>query len=191
MSQYRRLYIPGGTIFLTIVTYQRQRIFAKSENIALLKNAIAKIRTEKPFEITGAVVLPDHLHFLWTLPANDSNYSYRVSRLKVLFTKSLRGKKYQPQNTSTSRIKHRESDVWQRRFWEHTIKNENEFENFLNYIHYNPIKHGLVSCPHLWQYSSFKTYINKGVYEKNWACICEGKMATILDFSDIIDNIRE
>ncbi len=95
----------------------------------------AKTRTERPFEITGAVVLPDHIHFLWTLPPNDSDYSQRVSRLKILFTPSLRGRGSLPQNVSDSRRKHRESDVWQRRFWEHVIKDEADQERHLEYIH--------------------------------------------------------
>lgn len=191
MSNYRRLYLQGSTIFLTIVTYNRQPIFANPDHISLLRQAIAKVKSERPFSIEGAVILPDHLHFLWTLPPNDHNYSYRVSRLKVLFTKSFRGKKYQAENISNSRLKHRESDVWQRRFWEHTIKNENEFENFLNYIHYNPVKHGLVSCPHFWKYSSFQTSVNKGIYEDDWACICHQKKPKIPDFSTIINYTGE
>jgi putative transposase len=191
MSEYRRLYLPGSTIFLTIVTYNRQPIFANSENIILLRKALAKTRSEKPFEITAAAILPDHLHFLWTLHPDYYNYSYLVSRLKVLFTRSLKDKKYQSENISHSRIKHRESDVWQRRFWEHTVKDESEFENFLNYIHYNPVKHGLVSCPHFWQYSSFQTWVNKGIYQHDWACICHDKKPKIPDFSKIIDYTGE
>ena len=89
------------------------------------------MRTEKPFEITGTVVLPDHIHFIWTLPSNDSNYSQRVSRLKVLFTRTLLEKRPTPVNISVSRRKHRESNVWQRRFWEHTIKDELDLEKHL------------------------------------------------------------
>jgi putative transposase len=191
MSQYRRLYIPNGTIFLTIVTYQRQPIFALPDNISILRLAMSKIMSERPFEINGAVILPDHLHFLWTLPSVDTDYSYRVSRLKVLFTRLFRGKKYQPTNISSSRIKHRESDVWQRRFWEHTIKNESDFEKHLEYIHYNPVKHGFVSCPHLWEYSSFQTWVKKGIYPIDWGCSCGGKNPLIPDFTTIIDSVGE
>lgn len=96
MPQYRRAYTPGGTVFLTFVTYNRTSIFANSQNIAYLKSAVATVRSEIPFEITAAVILPDYLHFLWTLPANDGDYSKRVGRLKVLFTQSLRGKQALP-----------------------------------------------------------------------------------------------
>jgi REP element-mobilizing transposase RayT len=89
MSNYRRVYIPGGTVFLTLVTYQRYPIFSKPENVSLFRHAVANIRSEMPFEIIGAVVLPDHIHFIWTLPNDDQNYSKRVGKIKVLFTKSL------------------------------------------------------------------------------------------------------
>ncbi|WP_228059143.1 REP-associated tyrosine transposase [Nostoc sp. LEGE 06077] len=139
MSQYRRSYVPGGVYFFTLVTYRRIHLFSNVENISLLRQAIAKMRKELPFEITAAVVLPDHLHFIWSLPPDDSNYSQRVSRFKVLFTRSLRGKRSLSQDVSASRRKHRESDVWQRRFWEHTIFDEHDLHRHLDYIHYNPL----------------------------------------------------
>ncbi|MBF2007997.1 MAG: transposase [Chlorogloeopsis fritschii C42_A2020_084] len=186
MSQYRRSYVPGGTFFLTLVTYCRTPLFSEPENISHLRTAVAKIRTEKPFEILGAVILPDHIHFLWTLPSDDSDYSQRVSRLKVLFTRLLRGKKSLPQNVSASRRKHRESNVWQRRFWEHTICNEADLARHLDYIHYNPVKHGLVSCPHLWEYSSFHKWVKKGKYQADWACSCCGKKPPLPDFAHMV-----
>ena len=191
MSEYRRCYIPGGTFFLTLVTYNRYPLFESIENINRLRNAVAKVKTEKPFMILGAVVLPDHIHFLWQLPPNDSNYSQRLSRLKVLFTRSLRGKKVLSQNISASRRKHRESNVWQRRFWEHTIKDETDLQQHLDYIHYNPVKHNLVSCPHLWQYSSFSRWVKKGKYPQNWGCICEGNKVKIPNFTNINHNFGE
>lgn len=174
MAEYRRKYLPGGTFFLTLVTYNRTPLFANPENVSHLRNAIATTRAEMPFEITAAVVLPDHLHFLWTLPPTDTNYSQRVGRLKVLFTQSLRSKQALPQ-VSISRRKHRESDVWQRRFWEHTIRDQADLSNHLNYIHYNPVKHGFVSCPHLWQYSSFDRWVRLGKYAADWRCCCGGR----------------
>ena len=138
MPNYRRMYVPGGTYFFTIVTYQRQPIFADPENISLLRKAITTIKIEMPFTIIGAVILPDHLHFIWQLPPEDSAYSKRIGKMKVLFSQSL--PKKSNQENSISRIKHRESNIWQRRFWEHTIKNEADLENYLNYIHYNRCK---------------------------------------------------
>ena len=147
MSNYRRAYVPGGTFFLTLVTYRRAPLFAEPKNIARLRAALTKTRHKRPFEIVGVVVLPDHLHVLWILPPGDTAYSDRVSRLKVLFTRSLRGKNALPNTVPASRRKHRESDVWQRRFWEHTIRDEADLEQHLAYIHYNPVKQDLVPCP--------------------------------------------
>lgn len=185
MSQYRRSYLPGGTFFLTLVTYKRIPLFSDSENVSRLRVAIARTRTERPFEITAAVVLHDHLHFIWTLPPDDSNYSLRVSRLKVLFTRSLRGKWSLPVKVSASRRKHRESDVWQRRFWEHRIIDDNDLHRHLDYIHYNPVKHGLVSCPHFWEYSSFHTWVKRDGYKIDWGCSCGWNLPQIPDFREL------
>jgi putative transposase len=111
MPQYRRTFVPGGTIFLTLVTYRHTPFFSKAENVARLRAAVAKTIAEQPFEIIAAVVLPEHLHFLWKLPPHDSGYSQWVSQLKVLFTRSLRGKRTLPDTVSASRRKHREHDV--------------------------------------------------------------------------------
>lgn len=185
MSEYRRNYIQGGTFFLTLVTYDRAPIFSNPANIHKLRVATSTIRAEMPFEIIGAVVLPEHIHFLWTLPPDDYNYSKRIGRLKVLFTQSLHGKNNLPQDVSISRLKHRESNVWQRRFWEHTIRDEDDFAKHLDYIHFNPVKHGLVSCPHLWKYSSFDKWCDRGIYRADWCCSCLTKKTQIPDFSQI------
>jgi len=96
-----------------------------------------------------------------------------------------------PQNVSNSRRKHHESDVWQRRFWEHTIRGEADFEQHLNYIHYNPVKHGLVSCPHLWEYSSFHRWGQKGMFINDWYCVCSGGKLQVPDFGEISEKFGE
>lgn len=191
MPEYRRAYVPGGTFFLTIVMYNRIPLFSEPENVSRLRKAVADVKSEMPFEIVGAVILPEHMHFIWTLPPNDTAYSKRVGRLKVLFTQSLRGRRQLPKNVSSSRRKHRESDVWQRRFWEHTISDEEDFEQHLDYIHYNPVKHGLVSCPHLWPYSSFHRWVQKGGYTADWCCTCHGRQVQEPDFTKIADRVGE
>ena len=191
MPEYRHIYVPGGTFFITLVTYQRKPLFSNPENISKLRYAVATARSEMPFEIVRAVVLPNHIHFLWTLPADDLAYSKRVGRLKVLFTQSLRGKGRLHKNISSSRAKHRESDVWQRRFWEHTIRNEADFERHLEYIHYNRVKHGFVSCPHLWGYSSFDRWVQKGMYKNDWCCGCCSQELTVPDFTGISEKAGE
>jgi len=190
MSEYRRFYREGSIIFLTIVTYNRQPIFKDEKNIALLRQVTAIVKSEMPFEILGAVILPDHLHFLWQLPPDNGDYSKRVGRLKALFTKSFKQKNNLIQEVPRSRIQHRESNIWQR-FWDHHIRNEQDFEQHLNYIHYNPVKHNLVSCPHFWQYSSFDLWVKKGVYSSQWACICDDNNRKIPDFSSINHNFGE
>ena len=173
MPNYRRIYIPGSTVFLTWVTYQRTPILTQPDNLALFRKAVSKAKNEAPFEIVAAAILPEHVHFIWKLPDQDSDYSKRVSRIKVLFTRALRGKETQPRNLSQSRRKHRESDVWQRRFWERTIRNDQELAHCLDYVHYNPVKHGLVSCPHFWLHSSFQKWVNAGHYSHDWGCQCK------------------
>ena len=176
MPNYRRLYIPGGIYFFTIVTYCRRPLFKNGDNIELLRSAVAKVQTKKSFKIVAAVVLPDHMHFLWQLPRDDSNYSQRISRVKVLFTRAYKSKNQSSLEISASRYRHRESDVWQRRFWEHSIRDEADLQNHLDYIHYNPVKHKLVSCPHLWEYSSFSHWVNRGRYASSWSCTCGQKI---------------
>nr|WP_231636892.1 transposase [Planktothricoides sp. SR001] len=135
--------------------------------------------------------MPDHLHFLWQLPEQDCNYSARVGRMKVLFTRALRGNAEMSQNLSASRRKHRERDVWQRRFWERSLCDRQQVNHYLDYIHYNPVKHGLVACPHAWEYSSFSCYVAQGMYSEDWACQCQGCSTEIPAFSDIIDYVGE
>ena len=176
MPKYHRVYIPGSSVFLTLVTYHRTPIFQDPENIQRLRWATAMTKTDMEFEITAAVILPDHIHFMWTLPEEDTNYSKRVGRLKVLLTQSLRGSQSLPKDVCISRQKHRESNVWQRRFWEHTIRDEADWIKHLNYIHFNPVKHQLVRCPHQWEYSSFHRYVREGYYSEDWGCQCDGRV---------------
>jgi putative transposase len=183
MPNYRRAYIPGSTVFLTLVTYQRSPLFTTSNNITHLRQALNTVLIEMPFQFIGGVVLPDHLHFLWTLPEQDSNYSKRVGRMKVLFTQALRGKRCLPTTVSLSRQKHRESNVWQRRFWEHTIRDDADFWRHFDYLHYNPVKHGLVKCPHEWEISSFHRWVDRGVYERNWGCHHTERSEEIMEMS--------
>ena len=174
MPKYRRLYVPGGAVFLTVVTHERRPLFKDPRNIERLRQAATTVMAEMPFAFEAAVVLHDHFHVLWTMPEGDTNYSKRMGRLKVEFTQSLQGRNALPVDVSASRRKHRESDVWQRRFMEHTIKDEQDFEDHLHYIHYNAVKHGYVTCPHAWPHSSFEKWIARGVYTRKWACACGG-----------------
>lgn len=191
MPEYHRAYVPGGTFFLTLVTFERQRLLAEPDNAARLRRALAAVKRERPFQAIAAAVMPDHIHFVWTLPDGDGDFSSRVGRLKVLFTRSLGESHAQRAGTSRSRLRHRERNIWQRRFWEHAIRDERDLERHVDYLHYNPVKHGLVSCPHLWPHSSFTRWVRRGAYAPNWCCVCEGRASSFPDFSDISETVGE
>ena len=177
MPEYRRLYVPGGTYFFTLVTQDRRKLFEDPENVERLRAAVRQVRAQWPFDLVAGVVLLDHLHFIWTLPTNDSDYSKRIGRIKVLFTRSLIGTRWEALagvSRVRSRERHHESEVWQRRFWEHTIEDERDYENHFHYLHFNPVKHELCACPHLWEASTFEHWVQQSVYDHNWCCCCEG-----------------
>lgn len=191
MSDYRRYYVPGGSYFFTPVTYLRRPLFSTAANIDLLRGACRTVIQELPFEFAAAVILPEHAHFIWTLPPGDAEYPKRLGRMKVEFTKQVRPRGYYARVVSASRRKHRESDVWQRRFWEHTLRDFDDFKAHLDYIHFNPVKHGYVSCPHLWPYSSFHRWVELGEYDLTWGCQCNGRKPEAMDFSAIEDTVGE
>jgi len=190
MSDYRRYFVAGGTYFFTLVTHQRRRLLHDEGNVEILRSAIRSVRNESPFEIDAAVILPDHMHFIWSLPPGDSDYSKRIGKLKARFTKTFSADIAEKPVVSESRSKHRESHIWQRRFWEHTITDEDEFQRLFDYIHFNPVKHGHATCPHAWKFSSFHKWVARGVLDKSWGCSCDGRLVN-LDFESIDDVIGE
>lgn len=157
----------GNTYFFTVVTFKRQRILCLDKSRQLLRAAIGKIRETHPFAIEAWVLLPDHLHCIWQLQENDLDYSKRWGFIKREFTKGTNGWLNTPcQNAS--RRKHREGTVWQRRFWEHMIRDDHDLKAHCDYIHYNPVKHGLVTAPKDWPYSTFHRYVRDGKYPLDW-----------------------
>jgi putative transposase len=189
MPYYRRFFVPGGTYFFTLVAYQRQPRFAHPCDVQRLRDAVAFVQQEQPFRFLAAVILPDHMHFIWTLPPGDSDYSRRIGRMKVHFTRSCNAG---PEiSGSPSRRKHRDADVWQRRFWEHAIDEEGELQALLDYIHYNPVKHGLAACAHAWGPSSFSRWVARGLYDSSWGCCCERGQHVPRDFSSIEGVVTE
>jgi putative transposase len=163
---YRRVYLPGGTYFFTLVTYNRRPILSSPENIQILRNAFQYTLGRYPFSIAATITLPDHIHFIWTLPENSGDYSTPWRLIKSHFTRNWQQKN--GCSESASRRKKGEADVWQRRFWEHLIRDEDDLTNHVEYIHYNPVKHGLVNAPSEWKYSSFMNYVRDGVYVLDW-----------------------
>ena len=137
------------------------------------------------------MVLPDHLHWLIELPPGSADFSSRIGMIKAAFTRTLSPPDHEQQPTSASRRRRREGMVWQRRFWEHTIRDERDFEMHMNYVHYNPVKHGHATCPHLWPYSSFSRWVREGLYPADWACVCDGRARTPPDFDEIATTTGE
>ena len=158
MSTYRRNYQASGCYFFTLVTHQRTPFFSTANNVQLFKSALKNVKNKRPFNLNAIVILPDHLHCLWHLPGHDTDYSTRWRLIKSNFSKQL-----------TTSVNHRnEKPVWQRRFWEHTIRSEDDWRRHIEYIHYNPVKHGLVSAPKDWPHSSFHSWVKRGAYDISW-----------------------
>ncbi len=155
--KYRRAKTPGATYAFTLVTYNRQPLFQSSETVDILRQSFHVVKQRHPFYIDAIVILPDHLHCLWTLPEYDANFSTRWRLIKSHFTRHCPDEYKHPR--SISRLKKKEQAVWQRRFWEHEIRDENDFNRQIDYIHYNPVKHGYVQFPNEWPYSSFHRYV--------------------------------
>lgn len=121
-----------------------------------------------PFAIDAWVLLPEHMHCIWTLPPADGNYSKRWGMIKAGFSKRIKQRLHHHARASGSRQKHRESTIWQRRFWEHQIRDEEDYQRHLDYLHYNPVKYGLVKTVWEWPYSTFHRYLEEGVYSPQW-----------------------
>ncbi|MES9850345.1 MAG: transposase [Candidatus Thiodiazotropha sp. L084R] len=158
MSEYRRADALGATYFFTVVTYGRKPWFRSGENVDLLREAFRDIKSKRPFVMDAAVILPDHLHCLWRLPEGDNDFSGRLREIKKRLSRQL-----------DPRTNHRnERPVWQRRFWEHQIRDERDWHNHCDYIHYNPVKHGLVKRVADWPWSSFHRAVVRGWYAHDW-----------------------
>ncbi len=164
--QYRRVRTKGGTYFFTVVTGERRGILCIPSSIALLKETFRHIMDRHPFRIDAMVVLPDHLHCIWTLPEGDYDYSTRWRLIKGEFSRKC-DKACKGAVGSSGRGKD-EQAVWQRRFWEHQIRDENDFTRHVEYIHYNPVKHGLAKAPKEWAHCSFHRYVREGLYGPEW-----------------------
>ncbi len=162
MVHYRRNWLPGGTFFFTVALADR-RSSALVDHVDLLRMAVRYARNLKPLAIDAIVILPDHLHAIWTLPSDDADFSGRWRSIKARFTHRVVAN-----GTAVARDHRGEYLLWQSRFWEHTIRDEADLERCTNYIHFNPVKHGLVSTPAAWPYSSLHRYIRAGILSGDW-----------------------
>ena len=185
MPNYRRAFIPGGCWFCTVNLLERRQTLLV-DHIATLREAIAKTRQSRPCAIDAFVVLPDHLHAVWTLPPDDSDFSTRWRLIKSHFAKALpKGERLSP-----VRLARNERGIWQRRFWEHLIRDAADFHAHLDYIHYHPVKHHLAACPHTWPHSPFARHVQVGNYEPDWLCCCDGKAPKPLTFDHLPRGIE-
>ncbi len=163
MTTYRRNFLPGGSFFFTVNLADR-RLRLLTRHIHSLRNAFRDVRARYPFVIEAIVVLPDHLHAIWTLPEGDSDFSVRWRLIKSTFSRGLPRGEW----ISASRAAKGERGIWQRRYWEHTLRDERDFARHMDYIHFNPVKHGHAATVRDWPYSSFRRMVRLGIYPIDW-----------------------
>lgn len=187
MADYRRWFVPGGTYFFTLVTANRAPLFLDPVARQLLGVLIRRCQSDRPFEIKALVLLPEHLHAIWSLPPGDAAYPARWGWIKKEFTKRWLAAGGSEQPLSQGRIERGDRGVWQARYWEHAIVDEQDFDRHFDYIHYNPVKHGHVRCPSQWPESSFHRWVNQGVYDPHWGCSDHGE----LSFEDLNQTAME
>jgi putative transposase len=164
MPNYRRYRIPGGTCFFTVNLLQRRPNDLLVRHVELLRAVVREVRSRWPFHIDGWVVLPDHLHCIWTLPDGDTDFTTRWRLIKAGFARQLAA----VEGRSRVRRGRGERGIWQRRFWEHAIRDERDFAAHMDYLHFNPVKHGYVGRVADWPYSSFGRCVTQGIYPVNW-----------------------
>ena len=168
MSDYRRWFVKGGTFFFTVVTYARQPILTTDNGRALLRKAIISVQKRHPFLLVANVLLPDHWHLVMQLPSRDDRYSLRMKQIKAEFTDQWLAAGLPEATVTESQRKHGDRGIWQPRFWEHTLQDEEDLERCVDYIHWNPRKHELVERVADWPWSSFHRFVQLGEYEINW-----------------------
>ncbi len=164
MTNYRRNFLSGGSFFFTVNLAERQ-LRLLTAYVDFLRQAFREVRRRHPFDIDAIVVLPDHLHAVWTLPEDDSDFALRWRLIKTIFSHDLPF----DEPISASRAGRGARGLWQRRYWEHTLRDEGDLARHIDYIHFNPVKHGHVTCVRDWPYSSFHRMVKLGIYPLDWA----------------------
>jgi putative transposase len=164
MANYRRNFLPGGSYFCTVNLSDRRRALL-TDHIDLLRAAFRQVRARHPFTIEAAVILPDHLHAIWTVPDGDADFATRWRLIKSAFSRGLPG----GEQVSASRATKGERGIWQRRYWEHTLRGADDFARHVDYIHFNPVNHGHATRVQDWPYSSFRRWVRLGAYPEDWA----------------------
>ncbi|MFM2006910.1 MAG: hypothetical protein RLZZ09_2565 [Pseudomonadota bacterium] len=164
MRTYQRLRIDGACYFFTVNLAEREGNILLIQHIEPLREAFRRTRQDHPFEIDAIVILPEHLNCIWQLPPDDSDYSTRWRLIKARFSMAIP----KTERISKSRIRKSESGIWQRRYWEHAIRDQRDYQNHVDYIHYNPVKHGHAKAARDWPYSSFHLWLKRGYYHADW-----------------------
>ena len=163
--KYRRVLINGATYFFT-VNLANRKSHLLVEQIDVLRETVREVRKAHPFEIIACVVLPEHMHGIWSLPSKDTDYSMRWNQIKGGFSRRI--PKGEP--VSPSRAGKRERGIWQRRFWEHLIRDDDDLARHVDYIHHNPVKHGYVRNAGAWPFSSFHHFVRRDWLPADWGC---------------------
>jgi putative transposase len=171
MINYRRNHIAGGSYFFTVNLADRAATLL-IDHIDLLRSAVRYTHERHPFIIDAMAVLPDHLHAVWTLPIDDADYATRWRLIKTMFSRGVP----RDENRSQSRMNKGERGIWQRRYWEHTIRDDLDFSRHVDYVHINPVKHGYVTRVADWPHSSFHRYVKEGVLPSDWAGKKDGEI---------------
>lgn len=165
MANYRRAWLTGGTYFFTVNLLQRKNNPLLTKHIHILRQVVKQVKNRYPFKIHACVVLPDHIHCIWELPLDDADFALRWRLIKMNFSKALPKDEY----CNLSRQRRGERGIWQRRFWEHLIRDEADFKAHMDYIHINPVKHQYTQCVKDWPYSSFHRLVKEGIYAIDWS----------------------
>ncbi|MEJ5365051.1 MAG: transposase [Desulfosoma sp.] len=166
--RYRRAFVPGGAYFFTLNLVDRTSDLL-TKNIELLRTVVRRVRRAHPFEIIAWVVLPDHMHAIWHMPQGDADYATRWAMIKAGFSRGIPN----TEPISESRRKKGERGLWQRRYWEHMIRDERDLEIHCTYIHYNPVKHGYVARVVDWPFSTFHAFVKRGWLSADWGGVPE------------------
>jgi putative transposase len=179
MPEYLRIRVKGGSYFFTVVTFGRRPFLIDDHVRSALRKGIQEVRQSLPFSVTAWVLLPDHLHAIWTLPENDDNFGSRWAVIKRIVSRQCGYLAGNDGLINESSAKRGETGIWQRRFWDHLIRDDLDFQRHLDYLHWNPVKHGYVKRVIDWPYSTFHRFVSKGIYPPDWGGINDDEMAKI------------
>jgi putative transposase len=168
MPTFRRAFVEGASYFFTVVTFDRLPILTEERCRKILHDAWLDVKGRFPFHTVAVCLLPDHLHCIWSLPEGDADYPLRWREIKRLFTKRYLVEVGPGGARNAARQKKGEAAIWQRRYWEHMVRDEEDKRRHVDYMHYNPVKHGLVERAADWEWSSFHRYVSMGYYETDW-----------------------